>query len=358
MSNKKENKAIESIKLAFVGNNREYHENIPQLTSKITNRTDYVSWGDNNKYNLFLTDLFEKSPTLSSIVRTITDFVVGNEINSNKQQDEIEDIIYNLIFDYILYGNSYINILRNTFNQVVEIKYINANYIRVNEDCSVFFYSKDWNKSYGKVKTIAIPKYDETNDAKSSILMFKNNKKDIYSTPIYYSCINAILTETEISKFHLNEILNNFSASAIINMNNGQPTEEQIEEIERKLTDKFTGSENAGRFVLSFNNNKDSETTIVRLSTDDYADRYDSLEKSIKQQIFTCFRMNPNLIGYATENNGFNSEEYKDVFNIFNRTQIKPIQKKLVNLFSKIGYNIEIKPFSIDEDNNKEEIVD
>lgn len=350
----KENK----VKLAFTGNGRYYEENIPQLTSRITNRNDYVSWGNDNKYNLFLTNLYEKSPTLSSIIRTITDFVVGNEIKSNKQQEEIEDIIYNLVFDYILYGNAYLNVLRNAFNQVVEIKYINANYIRVNEGCDVFFYSKDWGKSYGKIKTMVLPKYDEGNDAKSSILMFKNNVRDIYSSPIYYSCIEAIITETEISKFHLNEILNNFSASAIINFNNGTPSEEQIEEIERKLTDKFTGSENAGRFILSFNSNKENSTTIDRLTTDDYADRYNSLEKSVKQQIFTCFRMNPNLTGYATENNGFSSEEYKDVFNIFNRSQIKPIQKKIVNLFSKIGYEIEIKPFSIDEENNKEEIVE
>lgn len=358
MTKKTKNNSTESLKLAFVGNTRDYIENIPQLKSKITNRNDFVSWGDNNKYNLFLKNLYDNSPTLSSIIRTITDFVVGNEIKSNKQQDEIEDIVSNLIYDYILYGNAYLNVLRNAFNQVVEVKYVDANYIRVNEDCSVFFYSKDWNKSYGKVKTLTLPKYTEDNGAKSSILMFKNNIKDIYSSPIYYSCITAILIEAEISKFHLNEILNGFSASAIINMNNGQPTEEQMEEIERKITDKFTGSDNAGRFILSFNNNKDNATTIERLSTDDYADRYNSLEKTSKQQIFTCFRMNPNLIGYATENNGFSSEEYKDVFNIFNRTQIKPIQKKLVNLFNKVGYEIEIRPFSIDEDNNKEEIVD
>lgn len=353
---KKENKKIEGIKLAFAGTNRYITDNTPQLKSKITNK-DYVLWGNDNHYNQFLTKLYDESPTLSSVIRTMTDFVCGNEIKSNKQQSEIEDIINNVVFDYLLYGVAYVNVLRNAFNQIVEVKWVDANFVRTNENCDVFFYSKEWSKTYGKVKTIAIPKFDEHNDAKSSILMIKTNNRDIYSSPIYYSCINAILTETKISYFHLNEIENNFSASAIISFNNGTPSEEQLEEIEKKINDKFCGSENAGRFVLSFNQNKESAPSIERLNTDDFADRYSSLEKTIKQQIFSCFRINPNLCGYATENNGFNSEEYKDVFNIFNRTQIKPIQKKLVNLFTKLGYNIEIKPFSIDEENNKEEKV-
>lgn len=356
MGKKKEN-ATEGIKLAFAGTNRYITDNIPQLKSKVTNK-DYVLWGNDNKYNLFLTKLYDESPTLSSIIRTMTDFVCGNEIISNKQQSDIEDIINNIVFDYLLYGVAYVNVLRNAFNQIVEVKWVDANFIRTNENCNVFFYSKEWSKTYGKINTLVLPKYDENNTAKSSILMIKTNNRDIYSTPIYYSCINAILTETKISYFHLNEIENNFSASAIINMNNGLPTEEQMEEIERKITDKFCSADNAGRFILSFNQNKDTATTIERLSTDDYADRYNTLEKTIKQQIFSCFRINPNLCGYATENNGFNSEEYKDVFNIFNRTQIRPIQKKMVNLFNKLGYDIEIKPFSIDEDNNREEIVD
>ena len=49
--------------------------------------------------------------------------------------------------------------------------------------------------------------------------------------------ITAIETQIEISKFHLNEILNNFSGSAIINFNGGVPDEETKAQYEKQIRD-------------------------------------------------------------------------------------------------------------------------
>lgn len=353
--------AEKPIKLAFAATNRYEVDAIPSNVSKVVPGRDFVAWGEDNRYPDFLAGLYDKCSTLSSIINGMVDFILGNEITANKPTgtaEELEDVMRNVMRDYVLYGVGYVNVLRNTANVPVAFKWLDARDVRSNGDNTVFFYSADWSKSYGRVKTIVLPKYIDGSDAKSSILMIKDYMKDVYPTPTWGSAINAVTTEIEISKYHLNEIVNNFSASAILNFNNGVPSDEDKDEIERMINEKFCSAENAGRFVLAFNDNKENAVTIERLSTDDFDKRYDAVAKKTRQDIFTAFRANPNLFGIVTESLGFSSEEYDSSFRLFNRCTIRPIQKKLVREFAKIGWDIVIKPFSLDEDNNKEEKVD
>ena len=147
-----------------------------------------------------------------------------------------------------------------------------------------------------------------------------------------------------------------FAGSAIINFNNGVPTDEQKDEIEQAINDKFTGSENAGRFLLSFNDNKENQTTIARLATDNYADRYNSLEKTVRQSIFTAFRANPNLFGIPTENLGFSNEEYESAFELFNRTMVKPVQRMITRIFERIGKPVSITQFTLANNNTDNQV--
>lgn len=349
------------VQLAFASTGRYEVEAIPQNISKVVTGKDFVAWGNDNRYCDFLAEMYANSSTLSSIINGTVDFVCGNEITCTKStgvDEDIEDIMRNVIRDYIIYGCAYVNVLRNSANHEVAVKWLDVRDVRSNEDNTVFFYSEDWSKSYGRVKTVVLPKYVEGSAEKSSVLMIKDYMKDVYPTPIWGSAINAVITETKISDYHLNEITNGFVASAVINFNNGTPEKADIEEIEKLVQDKFCGEGNVGRFVLSFNANKESATTIERLNTDDFADRYNSLEKSVRQAIFTAFRANPNLFGIPTESLGFSQEEYESSFRLYNRTMVRPLQKKMVREFAKIGWDVTITPFSLDEDNNAEETVE
>jgi hypothetical protein len=78
------------------------------------------------------------------------------------------------------------------------------------------------------------------------------------------------------------------------------------------------------------------------------------------QRIFTGFRANPNLFGIPTENLGFSSEEYESAFRLFNRTHVRPIQKKIADAYDKIyGQKgvLTIVPFSMDEGSGTEKVV-
>ena len=122
------------------------------------------------------------------------------------------------------------------------------------------------------------------------------------------------------------------------------------EEIERNLNDKFAGADNAGRFMVSFNESKETEVTVTPINVDNFNDKYNAIAQRSRQQIFTAFRANPNLFGINTENNGFSQENFKDAFELFNTTVVMPIQNTITTAIEDI-FGVEdavaIEPFAI-----------
>lgn len=333
---------------------------------------DFISWGVDNRFPDYLFSLYSDCATLQSVINGTADFICGNEVTCNvpqfqktinKKGDTISDIIQKLAVDYLIFGGFAIQVIKDFNNNVAELYWIDFNKLRSDKKNEVFYYSEDWGKSYGRVKYITYPKWKMGDENATSIFYYKGTKtRSVYPTPVYNASITACELEKKINTFHLNEICNNFTSTKIINFNSGIPDDEIKNEIEKNLNEKFSGAENAGRFIVSFNENRDSETTITDIATDDFADRYDALAKRSASQIFTAFRATPNLFGLPTETTGFNAQEFAESFKLYNRTTVRPIQNQIVNALDKIfgvTSSISIEPFSI-EDNviNKEEVVE
>jgi hypothetical protein len=83
-----------------------------------------------------------------------------------------------------------------------------------------------------------------------------------YSPVDFQGCLQYCEIEEEVSNYHLNNILNGLAPSMMINFNNGTPTEDEQKQIERDIQAKFSGTSNAGRFILSFNDYSNYGSTI------------------------------------------------------------------------------------------------
>ena len=234
-------------------------------------------------------------------------------------------------------------------------------FLRTNKEGNVFYYCEDWSKSVRK-DVVVYPAFmpnlnwdaldDEAkNRNASSILYVKNVHTQVYPAPLYAASIKACEIERLIDDFHLSDINNHFVSSAIINFNNGIPDDDVKEQIEREFTEKFCGASNGGRTAFSWNPNKESATDIVEFEVKDFGERYKTLSEHSRQQIFTAFRANPNLFGIPTEGNGFANEQYAESFKLYNRTQIKPVQRMIADAYDKIYGQpkvLTIVPFSMD----------
>lgn len=362
---------IEKAKIQLSALNPYLQDNKVENVEKEISGVDFIAWGTDNQYPGYLFSLYEDCATLQTIINGTVDFVCGNDISCNlpifektvnKNGDTILDIIQRISTDYLIFGGFALQVIRNSIGEITELYWIDFTKIRSDKKNEVFFYSEDWCKSYGRVKYIIYPKFNEVDSNPSSIFYYKGNKtRSTYPVPIYNASITSCELEKKINEFHLNEISNNFLTSKIINFNSGVPDDDLKNEIERNLNEKFAGSENAGRILISFNANKDSETTVTDLPMDDFADRYEALHKRSREQIFTAFRATPNLFGLMTETTGFNEQEFFEAFKLYNRTAVRPIQQIITKSFDKIlGFegSITIKPFNLEDENKEEKEVE
>lgn len=359
------------VQVTFAAIDKYLTNNIPSSKEGEARGKNYVTWGDDDTYPNFLYQLYLDCPILATIINGTTNFVSGNGIRcniqgweyANKKKETWEHLFQKLAYDYLTFGICYVQVIRDKAGRICEFYHLDSRYMRSDEYNEMFFFNKEFGKRYGRSsKTIIYPKYvADAEDAPSSVICIKTPySRGTYGIPTWGSAVKAVMTETAIDDFHLSEIENNFSASAIINFNNGQPEPEMVDEIEKNISEKFSGQNNAGRFLLSFNNGKDNETTVERLNSDDFDERYEALSKKTERQIYTAFGCSGNLFGVPTETNGFNSEEYSQTFTIYNRTRVRPIQMQFVDAFDGIfgvKSSLTIDPFELTENNATESNV-
>lgn len=368
MSNKKV-KGQDKKYVSFAALDPYIEQNIILPTEKIQTGKAFVLWGDFNDYPRYLTELYENVATLRSVIDGCVDYAIGNGVllniavgnfidsEVNRKGDTIEDIARWCVRDYFLYGGFALQVIRSQSGNIAELYYIDLQYLRTNVKNDVFYYCPYFGQRYGRQQAIVYPKYIPDAEHESSIMYFKNNISHIYPIPQYVASVKACEIERCTDDFHLSAINNGFTGSYFINFNNGIPTDEIKEEIERDFNEKFSGSKNAGRIAFSWNETRENATTIDKVEVEDFGSKYESLAKHCRQQIFTAFRANPNLFGIPTENLGFSQEEYNSAFKLFNRTQIKPVQKKLIAVFDKvlgIKESITIIPFTLEEESQQQ----
>ena len=346
------------VKISFAAIDPYIKENKVLPTQKEIRGQEYFAWGDDNKYPQYLYELYSNVPTLQSIINTLVDYVCGDEITSDWIYDNnyaISDLIFDIVKSYAIYGGYALSIVRNKLGDVAHISCLDFRNLRSNKEGTHYYYSTDFGeKSYGRIKTLCYPKFEkEQKNVLSSIYYYKDDKYSVYPTPLYGAAITACEIEKSIDDYHLNSINNNFMGSVLLSFNNGVPDDTIKNEIEKNFNEKFTGKENAGRVVISYSEDKEHALTLEKIDTEDFSERYKSLAERSQQAMFTAFRMTPTLVGINDNTKGFAREQYADEYALFNKTMVKPIQKMILrSLSSIIDANIEIKPFTIEFEDN------
>lgn len=332
--------------------------NIP-IPKETADKKGFVVFGENNDYPNFLFDGYSECSILQSIINGLTDYVCGSGFEDaiaenrtiNRNGETYAELVKKVVVDYIIFGAFSLQIIRNKAGKVIELYWIDTRRVRLDEDEKYVYYRREWTKYSRDMK-----KYDRWQrdmNFDNCIYYYKRPvARGTYGLPMWSSVVKDVQTAIEISKFHLSSILNNFAASAFINFNNGVPTKEEQKDIEKRINEKFSGSTNAARMMLSFNNNKEQAVTVERIQEDNFDQKYAALAKSVKENIFVAFRAQPQLFGTDPDRTGFNSQEYSESFKLFKKTVVAPIQTEIETAFARIDPNFafKLKEFNIDFD--------
>lgn len=321
---------------------------IPQF--KEAKGKEWVQYGEKNDFPNMLLDLYDNAPKHRAIVDGKADLIAGKGWNANNKlisaltaaklidftqtinpSESLFELTKKISLDLELFGGYYIQVIYNNLRTDFDLYHVDFSKIRTNKSEDKFFYSNDWkayNQSEDKTGFKVIEKFDP-NKKQSGIFYYKNYRPNqgVYPLPGYIAALRYIEIEKEIANFHLNNIKNGFVGGTLISFNNGEPTLEEQSKIERQLKDKHTGTDNAGGIVLVFSEGKDKEPSVLPLRTNDFDKAFESLNKTVAQEIFTAHRItSPQLFGIDGES-AFARNVIRDAAEFFQNTYITPKQQ-------------------------------
>jgi len=364
-----------------------YQENTVLPEFKVQVNRDWVPYGENNLFPDELVNLFNKSGIHNAIIESKTRMMCGDGIVQDAPEEEWSDktqmfidmcnpydsmteVYKKCAMDYELYGLAYIEVIWGKGRKnIAEIYHLDASKVRWGKRdkgrIKTYYYSEDWN-SYRKenYKPIEIPIFDQKATSARQIVPIVRYTPALnyYSFPDYIAGAKWIEIDTEIANFHFNNLKNGMAPSVFFGFPVGETTNEERETIERKIKEKYTGTNQAGKFILAFydaEGDKKPEVTILDQTNADK--QYDLLNRTTLQQILVAHKVvNENLVGISTPGKLGSSEEVLSNYELYFNTVVKPEQQSVLDPFKKImlvnGYNdimiLENQPINTDFSEN------
>lgn len=335
---------MNKIQISFAAIDKWAEDNILRNEQKEIKGQKFIQYGEKNIYPQYLHDLVESVTTLKSIINGISTCFKDIKMNIttfekqiNADGETVEDIVRQLIKDYETYGGFALNVVRNKQGSVAGVYNLDFRNLRCDKKNKKFYYSEDWGKkSLGRVTCVEYNAYDPGAKDANSIFYYKNDKYATYPSPCWVGSAISAECLKHIGEFHLNSLYNGLSSDYIINMNNGVPDDTQKEEIEDAFNEKYNGFQNGSRTMISWNPDKEHAATITAVPNSSFIDRYNALEKSAKQDLYSAFNVTPVILGLPSESTGFNDQDVEESFEITKKMAFEPILKIVKQTFEKI----------------------
>jgi len=341
---------------------------------------EYIEYSDasgewKNLYPNFLIDLYNTSSTHAAIVNTTSEMIAGEDIivdeSDNLEQfvklkkffaqangkETLHEVIKKISFDFKLQGSYALHIIYNKARtEVSEVYHIGVEKIRAGKPNAMgvidtYYVCADWSNTRTN-KPMPIAAFNTKDRTSPSQILYTglySPNMDVYHTPDYLAATCWILTDSKVSEYMLNIISNGFSGTHLISFANGVPSSEERHQIERSLAAKFSGSQNAGKMVLTFSDDKTRTPEITPIGMSDSDKQFNNLQETLIQNILTSHRVtSPLLFGIRDKGGGLGSnvDEMNSAFEIYLNTVIKGYQKNILKTLSKIfeinGINIPV----------------
>jgi hypothetical protein len=331
------------------------------IQSLINTSQKWITNGADNSYFIEVENAYLGSPTNQSIIDNFTNYILGDGLIDENNTIDVEAILpeedlRNAVMDFKLQGACAFQVIYNFGGSVSKLYYVPTKSLAVNREEDItdeptsYWYSFDW-RFRTKYKPEQIPAFGYGNGLQTEILYIKRQSaQPVYALPDWQSGIQYCQTEEELSNYYNKHIKNNFSAGKIVNINQGSTdSEEAMDEAERSIVNKVTGSNNAGNLIVSFNDNYENRTTVDSIEITDAYSQFQFLSTECLEKIMLSHKVNDRGLFGLPMPSGFSSvaEQMIQSLKILYRSQINPSRKILVKglekAFKKNSPNVKLK---------------
>jgi len=261
-----------------------------------------------------------------------------NQWEINEQMDAIS-------FDLYTFGGYYLEVIKPTLPELAGYKQAKVNHLsffnirksynKETGEVDGVWYSKDWSNIRKKRnEPVFIPLWDSIENkaevTKGVIIRGLPTIGDkYYPTPPYACGLHYIELDREIAIYHLNNIKNGLFPSFIIQFNNGIPDAQKADVMKREIERSISGAQNAGKFIINFNETAAEAATFEAFPISDADKQYQFLSDLAERKTLQAHRVTTPLLFGIREGGGLgsNTDEMKQGLEIMMNKVIAPMRK-------------------------------
>jgi hypothetical protein len=315
------------------------------------NRAGWIDYGFNNLFPQHLITLYYNSPIHNALTNSIAYMIEGKGTGTI-----LDNALQGIAFDLKLQGSFCAEVIWSLdFTRIVQINHLpfencRLAYDKEEDDITGIFYSKDWaNTRSKKGKPEFIPAFNPSiaQEQPRQVIYAHGMMagSSYYAKPDYFGALNYVELSYQMGMYHVNNILNGLFPSFIINFLNGIPQKEEREAIRREWETRLSGASNAGKFLMTFNEDPSRAPQIESFPLSDADKQYQFLSEETAKQIMVGHRVVSPLIHGIRDTTGFGSNKDEMVvgLEIFNNQVIKPYQRIIERVFTPILGEINIE---------------
>jgi len=312
----------------------------------------YIEFGELNDYPNYLLSLYNKSAKHNAIVRGKVNYITGNGWKSEQEDaaaqgfieapnryETLAELTRKVSIDIEVFGGAYLSIVWSQIGgRLASVSHIDYTRVRTSTDNTSYWYKKDWQDRREKVRVI--PAYNAGQPTGEQVLYIKEYRPglDAYALPGYMGALNYIESDIKVSEHVLGNAQTGFSASKLITLPNGEPSEEEKRIIDRQFRENFGGADGK-KFMLSFVNDATRKPIVEDLGASDLTkEDFGRVDEMIQQNIFAGHQVTaPSLFGIAEPGKLGSRSEMRDAYEIFKNTYVSDKQQALEAVFNRLA---------------------
>ena len=351
----------------------------PDVDIRKNKKKDYIYFGKDNLFPDYLIDLADNCSIHRALIETKSKFISGEGFYFEGEDNQIaqaerflegldKDFLRRTAIDMAYFNGFYWQSKFERSGKVAYLRNVDFSYVRsgkMNENGEVdkYYFSPDWKfatkrNSFKPEDEIYKPKPIASWQSSDRMLVRERGElvngmcyspgKLFYAEPSYLGALNYIEISNQIAEFHKNNLDNGMVGSMHIHLFEDLSDGEKRRKVEKSINNKFSGSENAGKVVVTWSTNPDMKTMVESIPVNDSHEMFTLLNGKVSEEIIMAHRTPMALAGIKVAT-GLQSEDSLTRANMeyYQNTVIRPsqavIEENLDKVLERNGINVKSK---------------
>lgn len=217
--------------------------------------------------------------------------------------------------DYLVFGNAFAELRRNTLGQPLRLETSPAKYTRRGVEEGVYWFVGEWKEAH---------KFDTD---QVFHLIEPDINQELYGLPEYLSALNSAWLNESATLFRRKYYQNGAHAGYILYMTDAAQSSSDIERMRQAMRDT-KGIGNFRNLFMYAPNGKPDGIKILPLSEVATRDDFFNIKKASRDDLLSAHRVPPQMMGIIPDNTGGFGDAVKAA-QVFVRNELTPLQERM-----------------------------